>query len=78
MPIDRDKPLVDILDEPLAEAVVEDKDSVEITMNAKGELAFKVKAYAPTLTEAINKAQTAAVEMRLFREGEIEKDKAGD
>jgi len=49
-------------------AIVEDKDSVEVTVNAKGEMSFKVKAYAATLDEAITKAQKAAVEMKAFKQ----------
>ena len=51
-----------------AVAVVEDKNSVEIAVNCKGEVSFRVKAYADTLVDAMLHAQNAAIDMRQYRD----------
>jgi len=48
--------------------MIEQPNSCEISVNAKGEIAFKVKAYSSSLIEAMIDAQTKAVEMRNFVE----------
>lgn len=48
--------------------VVEAPNSCEISVNAKGDMAFKVKAYGETVTSALKQAQNAANEMRIFVE----------
>lgn len=48
------------------QTISEAPNSVAISANAKGDLSFGVKAYAPTIKEALELAQEAAVEMKIF------------
>ena len=52
------------------EAPAERPNSVEISFSTKGELSFKVKAYADDIDEAVAAAQAKAAEMIDWRNNE--------
>lgn len=59
---------------PEAIEIADKTDSVEISVNAKGDISYKVKAYAETAQEALLRAESTLVEARNF----VERMKKGD